>query len=120
MPSNPTDYKQHGYKTIVMGASFRNTDEIVNLAGCDYLTISPSLLDKLQKSDDKLERVLSADKAAKAEPIAKATYVDNEPEFRWTLLEDQMAFDKLHEGISKFAADAVTLKNILREHLEKK
>ena len=102
-----------------MGASFRNTDEIVQLAGCDFLTISPSLLDKLQKSEDKLPRVLSADTAAKADPIEKVSYVDNEPEFRWTLLEDQMAFDKLHEGITKFAADAVTLKNILKEHLQK-
>jgi len=111
-------YKQHGYKTIVMGASFRNTDEIVELAGCDFLTIAPALLEKLQKSDQKIEQRLSAETAGKADPIAKASYVDNEPEFRWTLLEDQMAFDKLHEGISKFAADAVTLKDILKAKLQ--
>lgn len=55
-------YKIHGYKTIVMGASFRNTDEIVNLAGCDFLTISPALLDKLAKSEEPIPRVLSPDK----------------------------------------------------------
>lgn len=112
------DYKQHGYKTIVMGASFRNIDEIVELAGCDFLTIAPALLEKLQKSDQKIEQRLSPETAGKADPIAKASYVDNEPEFRWTLLEDQMAFDKLHEGISKFAADAVTLKDILKAKLQ--
>merc|ERR1712093_357801 len=113
-------YKQHGYKTIVMGASFRNTDEIEELAGCDFLTISPSLLEKLHKSDKKLERKLSPEQATgSAEKIPKASFVDNEPEFRWALLEDQMAFDKLHEGISKFAADAVTLKDILKERLAK-
>ena len=55
--------------------------------------------------------------AAKADPIPKATYIDNEPEFRWALLTDQMAFDKLHEGIVKFAADAVTLKEILKKRI---
>lgn len=55
--------------------------------------------------------------AAKADPIPKVTFVDNEPEFRWTLLADQMAFDKLHEGIVKFAADAVTLKDSLKKQL---
>ena len=56
--------------------------------------------------------------AAKADPIPKVSFVDNEPEFRWALLADQMAFDKLHEGIVKFAADAVTLKEILKKKLE--
>jgi transaldolase len=55
--------------------------------------------------------------AAKADPIPKATYIDSEPEFRWALLADQMAFDKLHEGIVKFAADAVTLKEILKKKI---
>merc|ERR1712230_256374 len=77
-------YKQHGYKTIVMGASFRNTDEIEELAGCDFLTISPSLLEKLHKSDKKLERKLSPEQATgSAEKIPKASFVDNEPETRW-------------------------------------
>jgi len=56
--------------------------------------------------------------AAKADPLPKVSYIDNEPEFRWTLLADQMAFDKLHEGIVKFAADAVTLKEILKKKLQ--
>jgi len=110
-------YKQHGYKTIVMGASFRNTDEIVELTGCDFLTIAPALLEKLQKAEGELSPRLSPETASKADPIAKTSFIDNEPEFRWSLLEDQMAFDKLHEGISKFAADAVTLKNILKKEL---
>jgi transaldolase len=62
--------------------------------------------------------ILYTPKAAKADPIPKVTFVDNEPEFRWTLLQDQMAFDKLHEGIRKFAEDGVTLENLLREKLQ--
>lgn len=57
--------------------------------------------------------------AAHAEPIAKVTYVNNEPEFRWALLQDSMAWDKLHEGIKKFAEDGETLKTVLREKLSK-
>jgi len=110
-------YKQHGYKTIVMGASFRNTGEIKSLAGVDFLTISPSLLDELQKSTVPVPKKLDAAAAAKADPIAKVTFVDDEPEFRWALLQDQMAFDKLHEGIKKFAEDGVTLSEILRKKL---
>merc|ERR1711939_1109005 len=99
-------YKQHGYKTIVMGASFRNTSEITELAGCDYLTIAPALPKKL-----------SPEAAAKAEPMSKVSYVDDEPLFRWELLDDSMAFTKLHEGIKKFAEDAVTLKGIIADKL---
>ncbi|KIL56428.1 hypothetical protein M378DRAFT_194344 [Amanita muscaria Koide BX008] len=110
-------YKQHGYKTIVMGASFRNTGEIKALAGVDFLTIAPALLEELKKSTAPVPRKLDATLAAKAEPITKVTYVDNEPEFRWELLQDQMAFDKLHEGIKKFAEDGETLKQVLRAKL---
>jgi len=110
-------YKQHGYKTIVMGASFRNVGEIKALAGVDFLTISPSLLEELKNSTDQVPKRLDGPTAAKADPIPKVSYVDNEPEFRWTLLADQMAFDKLHEGIVKFAADAVTLKEIIKKKL---
>lgn len=95
------------------------TDEIMELAGCDFLTIAPALLEKLQKSDAKVEPNLSEESAKKNDPIEKVSYIDNEPQFRWELLQDQMAFDKLHEGIYKFAADAVTLKDILKEHLQK-
>ncbi|KAI0001119.1 transaldolase [Russula vinacea] len=94
-------YKQHGYKTIVMGASFRNVGEIKALAG------------ELRNSTDPVSRRLSPQISAQAERIAKVSYIENEAEFRWELLQDQMAFDKLHEGIKKFAEDGSTLKDIL-------
>ncbi|ORY89377.1 hypothetical protein BCR35DRAFT_300533 [Leucosporidium creatinivorum] len=111
-------YKIHGYKTIVMGASFRNTGEITNLAGCDFLTIAPALLEKLSKSTEPLPRVLSPEKAAAGEQYKKVSFVDDEPAFRWALLQDQMAFDKLHQGIRGFAADAEILKQILIAKLQ--
>jgi transaldolase len=110
-------YKQHGYKTIVMGASFRNVGEIKALSGVDYLTIAPALLEELKNSTDPVPKKLDAQAAAQAEPIAKVSYVDNEPEFRWALLQDQMAFDKLHEGIKKFAEDGETLKGVIRKKI---
>ncbi|KAF7330352.1 Transaldolase [Mycena venus] len=110
-------YKQHGYKTIVMGASFRNVGEIKALAGVDFLTIAPTLLEELKSSTDPVPKKLDSQAAAKADPIAKVSFIDNEPEFRWTLLQDQMAFDKLHEGIKKFAEDGETLKELLRKKL---
>ncbi|KAJ7352491.1 hypothetical protein DFH08DRAFT_913330 [Mycena albidolilacea] len=110
-------YKQHGYKTIVMGASFRNIGEIKALAGVDFLTIAPALLEELKSSTAPVPKKLDSQAAAKADPIAKVSFVDNEPEFRWTLLQDQMAFDKLHEGIKKFAEDGETLKELLRKKL---
>jgi transaldolase len=110
-------YKQHGYKTIVMGASFRNVGEIKALAGVDFLTISPTLLEELKKSDDPVPRRLEASAAAQAEPIPKVSFIDNEPEFRWALLQEQMAFDKLHEGIKKFAEDGQTLKDLLKQKI---
>ncbi|KAF5353751.1 hypothetical protein D9758_008694 [Tetrapyrgos nigripes] len=163
-------YKQHGYKTIVMGASFRNfsssssfpvpqtflsfrppfipsrvhvvpctamyrtmsqvaadvnhlriytfVGEIKALAGVDFLTISPSLLEELKKSTEPVPKKLDAQAAAKADPLPKVSYIDDEPEFRWALLQDQMAFDKLHEGIKKFAEDGEALKKVLKEKLE--
>jgi len=114
-----TYYKQHGYKTIVMGASFRNTGEIKALAGCDFLTIAPTLLEELKNSTVDVPKRLSAEaEIASSDKIPKVSFVDNEPEFRWTLLQDQMAFDKLHEGIKKFAEDGETLKSVLRKKLE--
>jgi len=110
-------YKQHNYKTIVMGASFRNIGEIKALSGCDFLTIAPALLEELKNSKDAVPKKLSAEEARSAAPMPKISYIDNEPEFRWALLEDQMAFDKLHEGIKKFAEDGQTLKNMLKEKL---
>ncbi|SJL08132.1 probable TAL1-transaldolase [Armillaria ostoyae] len=110
-------YKQYGYKTIVMGASFRNIGEIKALAGVDFLTISPSLLEELKKSTEPVPKRLDSVAAAKAKDLPKVTYIDNEPEFRWALLQDQMAFDKLHEGIKKFAEDGETLKVLLKSKL---
>ncbi|KAJ1957513.1 sedoheptulose-7-phosphate:D-glyceraldehyde-3- phosphate transaldolase [Linderina pennispora] len=108
-------YKQHGYKTIVMGASFRNTGEIKELAGCDFLTISPALLGELQAEQADLPRKLSPEAAAAAAAIPKVTF--DETAFRWALNEDQMATEKLSDGIRKFNADAVKLRKILREKL---
>lgn len=110
-------YKQHGYKTIVMGASFRSVEEIEELAGCDFLTISPSLLETLQKSDKKLERKLSPEIATRLTTDQYAKISLNEADFRWELSEDPMATEKLAEGIRKFAADAVKLKKQLEEKL---
>ncbi|TCD69574.1 sedoheptulose-7-phosphate:D-glyceraldehyde-3- phosphate transaldolase [Steccherinum ochraceum] len=111
-------YKQHGYKTIVMGASFRNTGEIKALAGVDFLTIAPPLLEQLKNDTAAVPKKLDASAAAKAAPISKVSFIDNEPEFRWTLLQDSMAFDKLHEGIKKFAEDGVTLKDLLKQKIQ--
>ncbi|KAI1314879.1 Transaldolase [Mortierella claussenii] len=109
-------YKQHGYKTIVMGASFRSVGEIEELAGCDFLTISPNLLEELHKSNKKLERKVSPELATStAEQYPKVSF--NEPAFRWELNEDPMATEKLSEGIRKFAADATKLEKRLAEML---
>ncbi|WVN90105.1 transaldolase [Cryptococcus depauperatus CBS 7841] len=108
-------YKQHGYKTIVMGASFRNTGEIAALAGCDFLTISPKLLEELAKSNEALSKKLDA--TSTGESIPKTTYLNDEAQFRWALFEDTMAFDKLHEGIRGFAKDGATLKEMLKAKL---
>lgn len=110
-------YKKHGYKTIVMGASFRSIGEITELAGCDYLTIAPNLLEQLYNSTDSVPQKLVAEDAVKLD-IEKKSYINDEPSFRFYFNEDQMAVEKLREGISKFAADAVTLKDILRKKIE--
>ena len=111
-------YKKYGYKTIVMGASFRNVGEITELAGCDYLTISPNLLEDLYNSQDKVPKKLDSS-AASGLDIKKRSYINDEATFRFDFNEEQMAVEKLREGISKFAADAVTLKGILKEKLQK-
>ncbi|KAF2184036.1 transaldolase [Zopfia rhizophila CBS 207.26] len=110
-------YKKFGYKTIVMGASFRNTGEITELAGCDYLTIAPNLLEQLYNSTESVPKKLDASGAA-ALNLEKKSYISNEADFRFDFNEEQMAVEKLREGISKFAADAVTLKDILRKKIE--
>ncbi|KAI8341913.1 transaldolase [Chlamydoabsidia padenii] len=107
-------YKQYGYKTIVMGASFRNTGEIEQLAGCDYLTISPALLAELQKDTKTLERQLSPEKVT---PLDKVSFFNNEKAFRWEMNEDAMATEKLSEGIRNFAKDGLKLEAMLKEKL---
>ncbi|MBI2512401.1 MAG: transaldolase [Opitutae bacterium] len=103
-------YKKYGYATEVMGASFRNTGEIVELAGCDLLTISPQLLGELAKSDAPIVRKLDP-AAAKNATLAKVTF--DEKSFRFTLNEDAMATEKTAEGIRQFSADIVKLEQLL-------
>ncbi|CAH2325345.1 transaldolase [Pelobates cultripes] len=107
-------YKKFDYKTIVMGASFRNTGEIKALTGCDYLTISPKLLGELSKDNSKLTPTLTV-KAAKASNLEKIHLT--EEGFRWQHNEDQMAVEKLSDGIRKFAADAIKLEKMLKARL---
>jgi transaldolase len=108
-------YKKYGYKTIVMGASFRNVGQIKALAGCDNLTISPKLLDELSKSNDALQQELTVEAAQSYEGEKLSL---NEQQFRWLLNEDAMATEKLAEGIRKFAQDAVKLENHLRKIIQ--
>lgn len=99
-------YKKYGYKTQVMGASFRNLNQIVRLAGCDLLTISPDLLDKLEQTDGVVDRKLDpANANASHNEILRLS----EKAFRWMHNEDAMATEKLAEGIRKFNADAKKL-----------
>lgn len=102
-------FKTHGYNTIVMGASFRNIEEIECLAGCDKLTISPDLLNSLNEDSGKLTQALSSNtktNEAKWEPLT-------ESQFRWHLNEDPMATEKLAEGIRNFTKDLVSLEQLL-------
>ena len=103
-------YKHFGMTTQVMGASFRNTGQIVALAGCDLLTISPELLAALQSSSEPITRALDA-AAARAAELPAVHY--DEPQFRWALNQDAMATEKLAEGIRSFAADAVKLDHLI-------
>ncbi|KAK8114093.1 Transaldolase [Apiospora kogelbergensis] len=111
-------YKKFGYKTIVMGASFRSLGEITELAGCDYLTISPNLLEEMMNMTEAVPKKLDASQASSLN-LEKKSYLNNEALFRFDFNEEQMAVEKLREGISKFAADAVTLKDIIKAKVEK-
>ncbi len=110
-----TYYKKFDYPTEVMGASFRNTGEILELAGCDLLTISPELMQELSESMEPVERKLIPEKA-------KSTEVErlelDEKKFRYLLNEDAMATEKTAEGIRKFAADIVKLEKLVAEKLK--
>ena len=105
-------YKQPGYKTIVMGASFRNIGEIEQLAGCDRLTISPNLLEELKKDEGTLER-----KLVPVSDVTPAGEAITEQAFRWALNEDAMATEKLAEGIRNFAVDQRKLEKMIEEKL---
>eukprot|EP00918_Siedleckia_nematoides_P072813 GHVU01158950.1.p1 GENE.GHVU01158950.1~~GHVU01158950.1.p1 ORF type:complete len:333 (+),score=69.66 GHVU01158950.1:90-1088(+) len=108
-------YKKFGYKTVVMGASFRNVGQIRALTGCDLLTISPGLLEDLSGANGELTQYLREETAKKSD--VEQVEMD-EKTFRWQLNEDAMATDKLSEGIRKFAVDAVKLENIIKQRLE--
>jgi transaldolase len=110
-------YKKFGYKTQVMGASFRNVNQIVRLAGCDLLTISPDLLDQLEKTEGTLVRSLDPvnAKGSKDERLHL-----NEKNFRWLHNEDAMATEKLAEGIRKFNSDARHLEDYALSHVTQK
>lgn len=105
-------YKRHGYRTVVMGASFRNVDEILELAGCDYLTISPALLGELASAEGDVSRKLDPEHAL---TLDVPRYDFDERSFRWALNEDAMATEKLAEGIRLFAADTRKLEQFAHE-----
>lgn len=105
-------YKQNGYKTVVMGASFRNTSEIIELAGCDLLTISPALLNELQATKGELTIKLSPEKPATTPPAKQAPL--DQKSFNWQLNENAMATEKLSEGIRNFAKDQLILEDLVR------
>ncbi|VHO03344.1 transaldolase [Candidatus Rhabdochlamydia sp. T3358] len=107
-------YKKMGYKTQIMGASFRNTDEILELAGCDLLTIAPKLLAELQNLEGPLKQKLNPETAKKitADQIAL-----DEKSFRWHLNENAMATEKLSEGIRVFAKDSLKLRKMIEQKI---
>ena len=107
-------FKKFGYETQVMGASFRNTSQIRELAGCDLLTISPELLGGLQASDGPVTRQLSVEEA-KASGVQKIPM--EEKAFRWMLNEDAMGTEKLAEGIRKFTEDIIKLEGLIAKRL---
>jgi transaldolase len=110
-----TYYKKFGYPTEIMGASFRNTGQIIELAGCDLLTISPELMEELSKSIESIERKLSPEKARSAQ-IDRLEL--DEKKFRYLVNDNAMATEKTAEGIRKFAADVVKLEKLVAGKLK--
>ncbi|MEM6671777.1 MAG: transaldolase [Planctomycetota bacterium] len=108
-------YKKFGHETEVMGASFRNVGEILQLAGCDLLTISPALLEELSATSGNVDARLTQERATASdhEPLEL-----DESRFRWMLNEDSMATEKLAEGIRAFAADTRKLEDLVRDRME--
>merc|ERR1712046_8982 len=107
--------QEHNYQTVVMGPSFRNTGEVLALAGCDLLTISPKLLAELDNISESVPSKLSVESAAASE--SQKLHLD-EAGFRWLHNEDEMAVEKLSAGIRGFAVDAAKLETIIREKLQ--
>ena len=105
-------FKKHNYPTEIMGASFRNTDEILELAGCDLLTISPSLMEELQNDEGDVPRKLDP---AKVPELDSEKLQLTEKDFRWHMNSDAMATEKLAEGIRGFTADAIKLEKLVEE-----
>lgn len=108
-------YKKFGYKTIVMGASFRNIGEILMLTGCDRLTISPNLLDELAKSEESVTKHLDASAAVSIDDIKKINM--DEKTFRWMMNEDAMATEKLADGIRGFRIAIENLEDTLKSKM---
>lgn len=108
-------FKKFGHKTEIMGASFRNAEQIRALAGCDLLTISPDLLEELQNATDPLERVLIPDAGASMSIDRQAC---DEKSFRYLMNDDAMATEKTAEGIRKFAADMIQLEELVNGYLQ--
>lgn len=106
-------YMRFGYSTEIMAASFRNIDQIIALAGCDLLTISPALLQELENSDRKVVRQLDPKKSAQLDFVRLPA---DEESFRWYLNEDAMATEKLAEGIRRFKDDLIKLENFIKHH----
>jgi len=104
-------YKKHGYKTVVMGASFRNKGEILELAGCDYLTIAPGLMQELQNSEEDVTCKLDNQSASS---LGEDKISVDEQTFRWMMNEDAMATEKLSEGIRNFTKDTLKLETFVK------
>ena len=107
-------FKKYGYKTVVMAASFRNKEEIINLAGCDKLTISPALLEELSQTEGVISPKLLSSESSKVD-LPRVNV--NESSFRWHLNENQMASFKLAEGIRLFNKDMIKLKDLIKSQL---
>ncbi|MGD8112797.1 transaldolase [Vibrio sp. TRT 17S01] len=106
-------YKDHGYNTVVMGASFRNADEVLALTGCDRLTIGPAILDELAAQQGEVDPTLFAAR----DEVKSAPQVMTEAEFRWEMNQDPMATEKLSEGIRNFAVDQGKLEAMIEARL---
>jgi len=106
-------YKFHGHKTVVMGASFRNKEQVIELAGCDLLTVSPNILEELAQTDIEVVKKLDASNPT---PVDKVDA--SEKSFRWLLNEDEMATEKLADGIRKFAADLKKLESDIKAKIQ--